>query len=217
MNWCLEFSVWDTLTKISDLLRVVFGLLWKGMARFSLSLKSEVYLMIDIFSLCFCFSFIYLLKKSTRRFIVDWFTIDCTKPGISCLIHSYPANRVPCIFSNCRNKWIQTNNVCTCVFVSLKRWFFFRHVDLFCFCNFWAHRRCWPLDRGLAWLTPPSRLGRLDFQKFCLIFALNHLILYKKRSLKKYQIFKLKTVWMQNGQFNYVKSWIFGNFGNFTI
>ena len=29
LNWCVEFSVWDTFTKISDLLRVAFGLLWK--------------------------------------------------------------------------------------------------------------------------------------------------------------------------------------------
>ena len=43
-------------------------------------------------------------------------------------------------------------------------------------------------------------LGRFDFQKFCLI--------------KKYQMFRLKTVSMQNVQFYYIKSWIFGIFGN---
>ena len=45
---------------------------------------------------------------------------------------------------------------------------------------------------------PPPRLGRFDFLKLCLIFAF-------KKIWKKYQIFKIKTVWMQRNLFYIVK------------
>ena len=62
-------------------------------------------------------------------------------------------------------------------------------------------------------------VGRFDFQKFCLIFApsVSIILFCIKKTWKKYHIFKLKTVWMQNEQFYYEKSWICGHFGNFTI
>ena len=53
-------------------------------------------------------------------------------------------------------------------------------------------------------------VGRFDFQEFCLKSeycsrGLNQLILHKK-DLKEVSDLKLKTVWMQNGQFYYIKS-----------
>ena len=48
---------------------------------------------------------------------------------------------------------------------------------------------------------------RFDFQKLSLI-CLIHPIFVSKKAWKKYQIFKLKTVLMQNGKFYYLKSWI---------
>ena len=53
-------------------------------------------------------------------------------------------------------------------------------------------------------------LGWFDFQNFSLIFAPVAQSCYfaSKKTWEKYQIPKLKTVWMQNGLFYYIKSWI---------